>query len=160
MFNYYFIIKPCNYARGKDIHIVSFDFDFTSYVQYLHIQKHLYRMKVSIQQTLTPLNSVLSMVCTVSKQNEGQHRVDFPPIEQFTVYGTMYSIYSIQYRNIYCIQNEGQHIVQTLPPQNSVLSMALYKYIYMETSIQTEGQHIVNFTPIEQCTVYGTTNCH
>ena len=33
MFNYYFIIKPCNYARGKDIHGVSFDFDFTSYVQ-------------------------------------------------------------------------------------------------------------------------------
>ena len=79
MFNYYFIIKPCNYARGKDIHIVSFDLDFTSYVQYLHIQKHLYRMKVSIQQTLTPLNSVLSMVCTVSKQNEGQHSRLSPP---------------------------------------------------------------------------------
>ena len=35
MFNYYFIIKPCNYARGKDIHGVSFDFDFTSYVHKL-----------------------------------------------------------------------------------------------------------------------------
>ena len=32
MFNYYFILKPCNYARGKDIHEVSFDFDFTSYI--------------------------------------------------------------------------------------------------------------------------------
>ena len=32
MFNYYFIIKLCNYVRGKDIHRVSFDFDFTSYV--------------------------------------------------------------------------------------------------------------------------------
>ena len=29
MFNYYFLRKPCNYARGNDIHRVSFDFDFT-----------------------------------------------------------------------------------------------------------------------------------
>ena len=41
MFNYYFIIKPCNYARGKDIHRVSFDFDFTSYVPlYISIVGH------------------------------------------------------------------------------------------------------------------------